>query len=196
MAQDSELAQCSLVEHKNFTWHHQTRTSNDSDRTRVKRPLSKLQKLPTIPLFWLIISYCCIFINYSFSHASTSHFLNKSYYDSQSSNQISHSVVSDSLWPHESQHTGLPCPSPSPGVHSNSHPSSRWWHPATSSSVIPFSSCPQSLPASESFAMSQLFTRGGQSTGFSFSIIPSKEHPGLISFRMDLLDLLANQELP
>ena len=72
--------------------------------------------------------------------------------------QFSSSVVSDSLWPHESQHARPPCPSPSPGVHSNLSPSSRWCHPAISSSVIPFSSCPQSLPASESFPMSQLFT--------------------------------------
>ena len=69
--------------------------------------------------------------------------------------------------PHESQHVRPPCPSPTPGVHSNSHPSSRWCHPAISSSVVPFSSCPQSLPASESFPMSQLFTWGGQSTGVS-----------------------------
>ena len=80
---------------------------------------------------------------------------------------FSRSVVSDSLWPHESQHTRPPCPSPSPGVHSNSHPSSRWCHPAISSSVVPFSSCPQSLPASQSFPMSQLFAWGGQSTGVS-----------------------------
>ena len=75
--------------------------------------------------------------------------------------------MSDSLWPHESQHARPPCPLPTPGVHSNSCPSSRWCHPTISSSVVPFSSCPQSLPASESFPMSQLFTWGGQSTGFS-----------------------------
>ena len=79
--------------------------------------------------------------------------------------QFGRSVVSDSLWPHELQHARLPCPSPTPGVHSNSYPLSRWWHPAISSSVIPFSSCPQSFPASESFSMSQLCTWGGQSTG-------------------------------
>ena len=84
-----------------------------------------------------------------------------------SSDQISRSVVSDSLWPHESQHARPPCPSPTPGVHPDSHPLSQWCHPAISSSVIPFSSCPQSLPASESFPMSQLFTWGGQSTGVS-----------------------------
>ena len=78
---------------------------------------------------------------------------------------FSHSVVSNSLWPHEPHHTRPPCPSPTPGVHSDSHPLSRWCHPAISSSVIPVSSCPQSLPASESFLMSQLFAWGGQSTG-------------------------------
>ena len=84
-----------------------------------------------------------------------------------SSVQFSHSVVSNSLRPHELQHARPPCPSPSLEVHSNSRPSSRWCHPAISSSVIPFSSCPQSLPASESFLMSQLFAWGGQSTGVS-----------------------------
>ena len=84
-----------------------------------------------------------------------------------SSVQFSHLVVSDSLQPHESQHARLPWPSPSPGVHSNSYPSSPWCHPAISSSVIPSSSCPQSLPASESFPLSQLFAWGGQSTGVS-----------------------------
>ena len=78
-------------------------------------------------------------------------------------------VVSNSLRPHESQHTRPPCPSPTLGVHSGSRPSSQWCHPAISSSVIPFSSCPQSLRASESFPMSQLFTWGGQSTGVSAS---------------------------
>ena len=88
--------------------------------------------------------------------------------------QFSHSVVSDSLWPHESQHARPPCPSPTPGVHSDSHPSSQWCHPAISSSVVPFSSCPQSLPASESFPMSQLFASDGQSIGVSAlaSVLP------------------------
>ena len=86
-----------------------------------------------------------------------------------SSVQFSSSVMSDSLWPHESQHARPPCPSPTPGVYSNSCPSSQWCHPAISSSVVPFSSCPQSLPASGSFPMTQLFTRGGQSSGVSAS---------------------------
>ena len=84
-----------------------------------------------------------------------------------SSVQFSHSVMSNSLRPHESQHTRPPCPSPTPGVHSDSCPLSQWCHPAISSSVIPFSSCPQSLPASESFPRSQLFVWGSQSTGVS-----------------------------
>ena len=77
------------------------------------------------------------------------------------SDQISHSVVSDSLWPHESQHARPTCPSPTPGVHSDSRASCQWCHPAISSSVVPFSSCPQSLPASEPFSMSQLCVWGG-----------------------------------
>ena len=86
-----------------------------------------------------------------------------------SSVQFSHSVMSDSLRPHESQLARHPCPSPTPGVHSNSCPSSRWCHPAISSSVVPFSSCPQSFPESESFPMSHLFAWGSQSTGASTS---------------------------
>ena len=84
--------------------------------------------------------------------------------------------VSNSLQPHESQHVRPPCPSPTPGVHSDSCPSSQWCHPVISSSVVPFSSCPQSLPASESFPMTQLFAWGGQSTGVSAlaSFLPKK----------------------
>ena len=83
-----------------------------------------------------------------------------------SSVQFSRSVVSDSLWPHESQHVKPPCPS-TPGAYSNSCPSSQWCHPAISSSVVPVFSCPQSLPVSGSFPKSQLFAWGGQSTGVS-----------------------------
>ena len=88
--------------------------------------------------------------------------------------QFSRSVVSNSLRPHEPQHARPPCPSPTPGVYSNSCPLSRWCHPAISSSVVPFSSCPHSLPTSESFPMSQLFTWDGQSTGVSAlaSVLP------------------------
>ena len=87
----------------------------------------------------------------------------------QLSVQFSHSGMSDSLQPHGLQHSRPLCPSPTPGVYSNSCPLSRWWHPAISSSVIPFSSCLQSFPASESFPMSQLFASGGQSIGASTS---------------------------
>ena len=88
--------------------------------------------------------------------------------------QFNRSVMSDSLRPHESQHARTPCPSPTPRVHSDSCPSSQWCHPAISSSVIPFSSCPQSLPASESFPKSPLFASGGQSIGVSAlaSVLP------------------------
>ena len=108
-----------------------------------------------------------------------------------SSVQFSCSVVSNSLQPHGVQHARPPCPSPTPRVYPNSCPLTRWCHPAISSSVVPFSSCPQSFLASGSFQMSQLFTSGDQSTGFS--IWPSNAYSGLISFRMDWFDLLAVQ---
>ena len=87
---------------------------------------------------------------------------------------VNHSVMSNSLWPHGLQHTRLSCPSPTPKVCSNSYPLSQWCHPAVSSSIIPFSSCLQSFPASESFPMSQLFTLGSQSIGApaSASVLP------------------------
>ena len=90
-------------------------------------------------------------------------------YNNQSVSQFSHSAVSDSLLPYESQHARPPCPSPTPGVYSNSCPSSWWCHPAISSSVVPFSSCLQFFPALGSFPMSQLFEWGGQSIGISAS---------------------------
>ena len=94
--------------------------------------------------------------------------------ESVQSVQFSHSVVSNSWWPHELQHARPPCPSPTPGVCPNSCPSSRCCHPAISSSVVPFSSCPQFLPASGSFPMSQLITWGGRSIGVSAlaSVLP------------------------
>ena len=102
--------------------------------------------------------------------------------------------MSDSLQPHESHHTRPPCPSPTPRVHSNPCPSSRRCHPAISPSVVPFSSCPQSFPASGSFSNeSALCIRWPKDWSFSFNISSSNEHPGLISFRMDWLDLLAVQ---
>ena len=108
--------------------------------------------------------------------------------------KFSHSVVSDSLWPHGLKHAWPPCPSPTPGVYSNSCQLSRWCHPTILSSVIHFASCLQFFPASGSFQMSQFFASGGQSIGVSaFSNSPSNEYSGLISFRMDWLDLLAVQ---
>ena len=103
------------------------------------------------------------------------------------------SVVSYSLWPHELQHARPPCLSPTPRVYTNSFPLSRWCHPTISSSVVPFS-YPQSFRASGSFQMSQLFASvWPKYWSFSFSISPSSEHPGLISFRMDWLDLFSVQ---
>ena len=113
-----------------------------------------------------------------------------------SSVQFSRSVLSDSLRPHEPQHTRPPCPSPTPGVHPNPCPLCQWCHPIISSSVIPFSSCPQPFPASGSFQMSQLSASGGQSIkSFSFSISPSNEYSGLISLRIDWFDLLQSKGL-
>ena len=86
--------------------------------------------------------------------------------------EFSCSVVSDSLWPHGLQHAKLPCPSPTPGAYSNSCPSSRWCHSTMSSSVVPFSPCLQSFPASGSFQMSHFFTSGGQSIGVLTSVLP------------------------
>ena len=103
--------------------------------------------------------------------------------------QFSSSAMSNSLWPHRLQHTRLPCPSPAPGTCSNSCPSSQWYHPIISSSVIPFSSCLQSFSESGPFPMSQFFSSGGQSIGTS----ASNEHSGPISFRIDWLDRLAVQ---
>ena len=107
-------------------------------------------------------------------------------------NQFSRPAMSDSLWPHWLQHTRPPCPSPTTGICSNSRPLSQWCQPTISSSVIPFSSCPQSFPASRSNE-SVLCIRWPKDWSFSFNMSPSKEYSGLISFRMDWLDLLAVQ---
>ena len=101
--------------------------------------------------------------------------------------------MSDSLQPHESQQARPPCPSPTPGVHSDSRPSSWWCHPAISPFVVPFSSCPQSFPASVFSSESTFHMRWPKYWRFSFSISPFNENPELISFRMDWLDLLAVQ---
>ena len=119
------------------------------------------------------VNYCQIVNIWVFVSHTESVTTTQLCHDSKKSNhqfssvQFSRSVMSNSLRPHELQHTRPPCPSPTPGVYPNSCASSRWCHPAISSSVIPFSSCPQSLPASESFPMSQLFAWGGQTTGVS-----------------------------
>ena len=111
-----------------------------------------------------------------------------------SSVQFSCSVASDSLWSHEPQHARPPCPSPTPRVHPHPCASSWWCHPTISSSVVPFSSCPQSFPESGSFQMSQLFTSGSQSIGVSASasVLPMNIQ-NWFPFRMDWLDLLAAQ---
>ena len=108
-----------------------------------------------------------------------------------------HEIMSDSLWPHRWQHTRLPCLSLSLRVCSASCPLSQWCHPAISSSVVPFSSCLQSFPASRSFSnKSVLCIRWPKYWSFSFSISPSSEYSRLISFRIDWFDLLANKQCP
>ena len=150
----------------------------------------------TLHFCYFVFSTIFLYSFLKFLSFITHFFLNIAYFSIRTlttSSSVSQSCPT--LRPHESQHARPPCPSPTPRVHSNSHPSSQWCHPAISSFAVPFSSCPQSLPASESFPMSQLFAcmRWPKYWSFSFSIIPSKEHPGLISFRMDWLDLLAVQ---
>ena len=123
---------------------------------------------------WSLVSKVSMFLSLSFVHNSNN--ISKDLWFSLSVLQFSSSVVSNSLHPHELQHARPPCPSLTPRVHSNSRLSSQWCHPAISSSVTHFSFCPQSLPASESFPMSQLFAWGGQSTGVSAlaSFLPNK----------------------
>ena len=124
------------------------------------------------------------------------HFLLKLFYTSGGGPNIllfSRSVMSESLPPHGLQHARFPCPSPTPRVCSNSCSLSQWCHPTISSSVVPFFSCLQPFPALGSFPMSQFFASGGRFWTFGFSISTSRECLGLISFRMDWLDLLAVQ---
>ena len=113
------------------------------------------------------LRFCYSFLRITFSHFAIS------------SVQFSRSVMSDSLRPHETQHARPPCPSPTPRVHPNPCPLCRWCHPTISSSAVPFSSCPQSFPASGSFQMSQFFTSGGQSIGLECwcSLLPSPVWP-------------------
>ena len=155
------------------------------------------------PTNWIALSYfICLFLitgtnethrflSLSLSEVKVNLYIEKNSSSYTSSDQISRSVVSDSLRPHESQHARPPCPSPTPRVHSDSCPSSQWCHPAISSSGVPFSSCPQSLPASESFPMSQLFAWGGQSTGVSAlaSFLPKKSQGGSPSEWTDWISL-------
>ena len=147
-------------------------------------------------LVLLYCLWCCIYYSLIHITAAPSDFVppeTRSWFTFfNKSVQFSHSVMFNSLWPHGLQHARPPCPSPTPGVYSNSL--SQWCHPAISSSVVPFFCLLQSFPASGSFQMSQFFTSGGQKYwSFSFSISPPYEHPGRISFRMDWLDLLAVQ---
>ena len=112
----------------------------------------------------------------------------------QDSVQFSSSVISDSLWPHELQYTRPPCPSPTPGAYPNSCPLSQWCHPAISSSVVPFSSCLQSFPASGSYPVSQLFASGGQSIGLSVSAsVLAMNIQDWLPLGFDWFDLLAVQ---
>ena len=117
----------------------------------------------------------------------------KSIQNGFSSVQFSHSVVSDSLQPHEMQHARPPCPSPTPGVYSNSRPLSWCCHPIISSSVVPFSPCLQSFLASGSFPLSHFFASGPKYWSFTFNISPFQEYSKLISFRMDWFALLSVQ---
>ena len=124
----------------------------------------------------------CKWLNY-FIVPSVTYSSGRSRKGETTSTEVQFSSVTQScttLRPHESQHARPPCPSPAPGVYSNSCPSSRWCHPSISSSVAPFFSCPQSLPASGSFPMSQLFSWGGQSTGVSASalVLPMNTQDG------------------
>ena len=122
--------------------------------------LNWLAMLIIINYIWIIFVVCISSFGHlkkAFNSVNTTFFFSGLLHCSFSSVQFSRSVVSDSLQPHESQHARPPCPSPNPGVHSDSRPSSLWCHLAISSSVVPFFSCPQSLPASKSFPMSQLF---------------------------------------
>ena len=133
-----------------------------------------------IHIHWISILLSCIKLIELFPSSlsfpsSKNRFSSDTFYrESSVQFQFSHSVVSDSLWSHELQHSRPPCPSPTPRVHPNSCPSSQWCHPAISSSVTPFSYCSQSLPSSESFPRSQLFTWCGQSIGVSAlaSVLP------------------------
>ena len=145
---------------------------------------------PVHHLTSLVLTSLCYALN---SHVILSKFMpwplpsqsHRLWRDKESVSQFSHSVMSDSLWPQGLQHIRLPCPSPSPGTCWNSCPLSHWCHPTISSSVVPFSSCFQSFPALGSFLRSHLHIRWLKYWSFSFSISPSNECSGLISFKID-----------
>ena len=151
--------------------------------------MSSLEKCLFTPLAYFIMG-SCIFPGIEVQELFV-YFWDKFFVRCFRSVQFS-SVVCDFLKPHTLQHTRTPCPSPTPGAHANSRPSSQWCHPAISPSVVPFS-CLQSLQASEFSSESTLHMRWPKYWSFSFSIISSKEHPGMIFFRMDWPDLLAVQ---
>ena len=153
-------------------WFPVLKAQTHSDRLRI---LSLLFFLKTLSELWGLLFVClCLPVPSCLSLSSISYTLHRS-------DQISRSVMSDSLRPHESQNARPPCPSPTPGVHSDSRPSSRWCHPAISSSVVPFSSCPPIPPSIRVFSNeSTLRMRWPKYWSFSFSINPSKEIPGLI----------------
>ena len=159
---------------KPFPWNYMTKATRQF--THDSLPLQDKQESS---LFWIssfgVFPYSVYLLNWVRQDKAPFALTQVTHWETCSA-QFSRSVLPDSLRPHESQHARPPCSSPSPGVPSDSHPSSLEVNPAISSSVVPFSSCLQSLPASESFPMSQLFTWGGQSTGVSASasFLPKK----------------------
>ena len=164
---------------------HSVRKNNDKTVFRGKISLLKNQRTKAgspldftkDKLFCCNCIHACCYLSIKasrflaipcFSSRDTQPLLPKQYF-AHSSVHFSHSIMSNSLWPHEQEHASHPRPSPTPGVYPNSHSLSQWCHPTISSSAVPFSSCPQSFPASGSFQMSQLFISGGQSIGVSAS---------------------------
>ena len=149
------------------------------DRILLFTLVWKLHKGRILSLSWSVVSCAEVYIiegsrascQASLAQKISNHCSQETWGSPMSTVQFRHSVMSDSLWPHELQHTRPPCSSPTPRAYPNSCPLSRWGHPTTSSSVIPFFSYPQSYPASGSFQMSQVFASGGQSTGVSASTL-------------------------
>ena len=196
MAENEKRAKKDLDDSERGEWKWGLKLNNQKMKIMASGPITSWktdgETEETVTEF--ILGGSKITADSDFSHEIKTHLLLiKKVMTKLSSVQFSCSVMSDSLWPHESQHTRPPCPSPTPGVHSDPRPSNQWCHPAISSSVIPFSSCPQSLQDTVFSNESTLRMRWPKYWSFSFSIIPSKEIPGLISFRMGWLDLLAAQ---